>query len=189
MFNGSDLNGEKEKTLLNFSTTEDRASLFEDQELIFSPRQKKKTQHKSLKKGINLKNGQLNFRIVGYQGTHNISVLDLVHYIPFSRLKAAAKKFLKYSGIKKKRKKDRIRKKHSNMAKKRTLPMTMEPQFDFQPEGPDQKKQHQPQSVLGSNFVKIYPLGNIESHPEMVEFELLDLDHVWAMGPSTRFVV
>ena len=89
MFNGSDLNEEKEKTLLNFSTTEDRASLFEDQdsdkELFFSPRQKKKTQHKSLKKGINLKNGQLNFRIVGYQGTHNISVLDLVHYIPFSR--------------------------------------------------------------------------------------------------------
>ena len=97
MFNGFDLNGEKEKTLLNFSTTEDRASLFEDQELVCSPRQKKKTQHKSLNKGINLKNGQLNFRIVGYQGTHNISVLDLVHYIPFSRLKAAAKKFLKHS--------------------------------------------------------------------------------------------
>ena len=58
------------------------------------------------------------------------------------------------------------------MAKKRTLSMSMEPQFDFQPEGPDQKKQHQPQSVLGSNFVKINPLGNIESHPEVVDFEL-----------------
>ncbi len=107
MLNGSDFNGEKEKTLVNFSTTEDCASLFEDQdsdrELFYSPRQKKKTQHKSLKKGINLKNGQINFCIVGYQGTHNISVLDLVHYIPFSRLKAAAKKFLKHSGIKKKR--------------------------------------------------------------------------------------
>jgi hypothetical protein len=113
MFNGSDLNGEKEKTLLNFSTTEERASLFEgDRELFDSPRQKKKTQqHKSLKKGINLKNGQLNFRIVGYQGTHNISVLDLVHYIPFSRLKAAAKKFLKHSGIKKKRKRRSNKKK------------------------------------------------------------------------------
>ena len=110
MFNGS-LNGEKEKTLLNFSTTKDCASLFEDQELIFSPRQKKKTQQKSLKKGINLTNGQLNFRIVGYQGTHNISVLDLVHYIPFSRLKAAAKKFLKHSGIKKKRKRRSNKKK------------------------------------------------------------------------------
>jgi hypothetical protein len=75
------------------------------------------------------------------------------------------------------------------MAKKRTLSMTMEPQFDFQPEGPDQKKQNQLQCVLGSNFVRNNPLGNIESHPEMVEFELLDLDHLWAMGPSTRFVV
>jgi hypothetical protein len=112
MFNGSDLNGEKEKTLLNFSTTEERASLFEgDRELFDSPRQKKKTQQKSLKKGINLTNGQLNFRIVGYQGTHNISVLDLVHYIPFSRLKAAAKKFLKHSGIKKKRKRRSNKKK------------------------------------------------------------------------------
>jgi hypothetical protein len=112
MFNGSDLNGEKEKTLLNFSTTEERASLYEgDIELFPSPRQKKKTQQKSLKKGINLTNGQLNFRIVGYQGTHNISVLDLVHYIPFSRLKAAAKKFLKHSGIKKKRKRRSNKKK------------------------------------------------------------------------------
>jgi hypothetical protein len=111
MFNGSDLNGEKEKTLLNFSTTEERASLYEgDRELFPYPRQKKKTQQKSLKKGINLTNGQLNFRIVGYQGTHNISVLDLVHYIPFSRLKAAAKKFLKHSGIKKKRKRSKKKK-------------------------------------------------------------------------------
>jgi hypothetical protein len=86
--------------------------LFEgDRELFDSPRQKKKTQQKSLKKGINLTNGQLNFRIVGYQGTHNISVLDLVHYIPFSRLKAAAKKFLKHSGIKKKRKRRSNKKK------------------------------------------------------------------------------
>ena len=111
MFNGS-LNGEKEKTLLNFSTTEERASLYEgDRELFPSPRQKKKTQQKSLKKGINLTNGQLNFRIVGYQGTQNISVLDLVHYIPVSRLKAAAKKFLIHSGIKKKRKRTSNKKK------------------------------------------------------------------------------
>jgi hypothetical protein len=59
MFNGSDFTEKKKKTLLNFSTIEDRASLFEDQdsdrELFYSPRQKKKTQHKSLKKGINLK--------------------------------------------------------------------------------------------------------------------------------------
>jgi hypothetical protein len=50
------------------------------------------------------KNWQICFHIAGYQGTDNISVLDLVHYMPVSRLKAAAKKFLKHSGIKKERK-------------------------------------------------------------------------------------
>jgi hypothetical protein len=50
---------------------------------------------------------------VGYQGTHNISVLGLIHYIPFSRLKAAAKKFLKHSGIKKKRKRKSNKKKNT----------------------------------------------------------------------------
>ena len=103
MFSGSNI--EKENKLLEFSTTEERASLIEDfdRELLFSPRQKKKNTKKRFKKGIDLKNGQICFHIAGYQGTHNISVLDLVH-IPFSRLKAAAKKFLKHSGIKKKRK-------------------------------------------------------------------------------------
>ena len=107
MFSGSKI--EKENILLEFSTTEERASLIEDQdsdrEYLFSPRQKKKNPKKSFKKRIDLKNGQIFFHIAGYQGTTNISVLHLVHYIPFSRLKAAAKKFLKHSGMKKKRKK------------------------------------------------------------------------------------
>jgi hypothetical protein len=111
MFSGSNI--EKENKLLEFSTTEERASLIEDfdRELLFSPRQKKKIPQKSVKKGIDLKNGQICFHIAGYQGTHNISVLDLVHYIPFSRLKAAAKKFLKHSGVKKKRKRRTNKKK------------------------------------------------------------------------------
>ena len=111
MFSGSNI--EKENKLLEFSTTEERASLIEDfdRELLFSPRQKKKNPQKSVKKGIDLKNGQICFHIAGYQGTHNISVLDLVHYIPFSRLKAAAKKFLKHSGVKKKRKRRTNKKK------------------------------------------------------------------------------
>jgi hypothetical protein len=111
MFSGSNI--EKENILLEFSTTEERASLIEvfDRELLFSPRQKKKIPQKSVKKGIDLKNGQICFHIAGYQGTHNISVLDLVHYIPFSRLKAAAKKFLKHSGVKKKRKRRTNKKK------------------------------------------------------------------------------
>jgi hypothetical protein len=70
-----------------------------DRKSFISPRLKKKTLKKSVKKRINLKNGKTNFCIVGYQGTHNISNSHLVHYIPFSRLIAAAKKILKHSGI------------------------------------------------------------------------------------------
>jgi hypothetical protein len=77
----------------------------------------------------------------------------------------------------------------NGQTKKRTLSMTIGPQFDFQPERPDQKKQQQSQNVLSSDLVIINPLGKVESHPEVVEFELLDLNQVWAMGPSTRFVV
>ncbi len=65
----------------------------------------------------------------------------------------------------------------------------MEPQFDLQSEGSDQKKQNQLQNVLSSNLVIINSLGKVEGHPEVVEFEFLDLDLVWAMGPNTRFVV
>lgn len=38
-------------------------------------------------------------------------------------------------------------------------------------------------------MVKIKPLGKVEGHPNLIEFELLDLHQVWAMGPSTHFVV
>jgi hypothetical protein len=113
MSSGSNI--EKENILLEFSTTKDRASLFEDQdfdrEYLFSLRQKNKNPKKCFKKRIDLKNGQICFHIAGYQGTHNISVLDLVHCIPFSRLKAASKKFFKHSGVKKKRKKRTNKKK------------------------------------------------------------------------------
>ncbi len=67
--------------------------------------------------------------------------------------------------------------------------MMMELQFDLQSEGSNQKKQNQPQNVLGSNLVIINPLGKVEGHPEVVEFEFLDLDQVWPMGPNTHFVV
>ncbi len=42
---------------------------------------------------------------------------------------------------------------------------------------------------MGSNLVIINPLDEVKAIPKMVEFELLDLDQVWAMGPNTRFVV
>jgi hypothetical protein len=68
MFNGSDLNEVKEKILLNFPTTEDHASLLEDQdsdrELFILQERKRRPNIRVSKKGINLKNGKLNFRIV-----------------------------------------------------------------------------------------------------------------------------
>jgi hypothetical protein len=63
MSSGSNI--EKENILLEFSTTDDRASLFEDQdfdrEYLFSPRKKKKNPQKRFKKEIDLKNGQIFF--------------------------------------------------------------------------------------------------------------------------------
>jgi hypothetical protein len=67
--------------------------------------------------------------------------------------------------------------------------MTMEPQVDFQPEGPNQKKARSTTNVFGSNLFKSKPLGKVEGHPKLIEFELVDLHQVWAMGPSTHFVV
>jgi hypothetical protein len=77
--------------------------------------------------------------------------------------------------------------KHSNMASGQTKKRTLS-QLDFQPLEPDFKKQNQPQNVLGSNLVIINPLEEVKAHHKMVEFELIDLDQVWAMGPNTRFV-
>jgi hypothetical protein len=83
----------------------------------------------------------------------------------------------------------------ANGQKKRPLSMmTVEPQFDFQSEEPlwrqkQQHKQQQQQNVFGSNFVRHYPVEPVPGHPKVVEFQFLDLDQVWAMGPNTRFVV
>ena len=70
----------------------------------------------------------------------------------------------------------------------------VDPQFDFQSEEPlwRQQQDHIPpqqQNVFGSNFVRHYPVAPIVGHPKYVEFQLSDLDQVWAMGPNTRFVV
>ena len=59
----------------------------------------------------------------------------------------------------------------------------------FNQRDPIRKKQNQQQNVFGSNLVKSKPLGKVEGHPKLIEFELVDLHQVWAMGPSTHFVV
>ncbi len=59
----------------------------------------------------------------------------------------------------------------------------------FNQRDPIRKKQNKQQNVFGSNLVKSKPLGKVEGHPKLIEFELVDLHQVWAMGPSTHFVV
>jgi hypothetical protein len=65
---------------LEFSTTKDSASLFKDIS-VFSKTEREKSHEECQKRNI-FKKGQICFNTAGYQETHNISVLDLVHYIP-----------------------------------------------------------------------------------------------------------
>jgi hypothetical protein len=56
------------------------------------------------KKKFQVKNGHIVFHIAGYPGVQSIHISDIIHCIPFAKLKVAAKKFLKRSGVKRKRK-------------------------------------------------------------------------------------
>jgi len=104
------------KLLLNFSTTEDRATLlnspdFEEEEekeqdnsnTLLSLKEKY-INKKGSKKKLQVKNGHVVVHIAGYPGVQSINISDLIHCIPFAKLKVAAKKFLKRLGVKRKRK-------------------------------------------------------------------------------------
>jgi hypothetical protein len=106
----------EKKLLLNFSTTEDRATLlnspdFEEEEekeqdnsnTLLSLKEKYINKQVSKKK-LQVKNGHVVFHIAGYPGVQSIHISDIIHCIPFAKLKVAAKKFLKRSGVKRKRK-------------------------------------------------------------------------------------
>ena len=109
----------EKKLLLNFSTTEDRATLlnspdFEEEEeeeekeqdnnnTLLSLKQKYINKQVSKKK-FQVKNGHIVVHIAGYPGVQSIHISDIIHCIPFAKLKVAAKKFLKRSGVKRKRK-------------------------------------------------------------------------------------
>jgi hypothetical protein len=104
------------KLILNFSHTEDRASLLnshpdsekeEDEDKGFLTFQRKYKNNKVSQKKFQVKNGQIAFHIAGYPGVQIINISELTHFIPFAKLKAGAKKFLKHSGVKKKRRKKR----------------------------------------------------------------------------------
>jgi hypothetical protein len=108
----------EKKLLLNFSTTEDRATLLnspdseeeEEEEkeqdnnnTLLSLKQKYINKQVSKKK-FQVKNGHIVVHIAGYPGVQSINISELIHCIPFAKLKVAAKKFLKRSGVKRKRK-------------------------------------------------------------------------------------
>ena len=77
----------------------------------------------------------------------------------------------------------------ATLPKKRDLSTMMDPQFEFPEEIPDWRQQGGKQKVMGTNFIQIKPYYELQQPPKVIEFELLDLDHYWAMGPNTRFRV
>jgi hypothetical protein len=113
MSNSFDFKKEK-KILLNFSTTEDGATLLnspdsEEEEKegdnnTFLSLKGKYINKKVSKKKFQVKNGHIVFNIAGYPGVQSINISDLIYCIPFAKLKVAAKKFLKRAGVKRKRK-------------------------------------------------------------------------------------
>ena len=100
---------EERKPLLKYSETQERATLVDtEEEESMSPRRRKSGKRKkgSKRRGVRVNKGKLAIRIAGYQGSPHFSASELIHFIPLSKLKAAARKVLKRSGrdLKKKRK-------------------------------------------------------------------------------------
>ena len=115
----------EKKPLLNFSTTEDRATLLNSPDSEEEEEEKEKEDNNNTflslngkyinkqvsKKKFQVKNGHIVVHIAGYPGVQSIHISDIIHCIPFAKLKVAAKKFLKRSGVKRKRKKKKTLKK------------------------------------------------------------------------------
>ncbi len=194
--------------MLKFSTTEERATI---SDIKFKPevssslsslkKKKKKSSQtvdkKKFKRGLQVKEGQIALHIAGYPGIQVLSATELIHCIPINKIKVAAEKFLKRTGVKKRRERKRINhkvmnkdsKKMAMLPKKRDLSTMMDPQFEFPEEIPDWRQHGNKQKVMGTNFIKIKPYYEWQQPPKVIEFQLLDLDHYWAMGPNTRFKV
>ena len=51
------------------------------------------------KQTVRLTKGRLSLRVAGFQGTHRLAPSALVRYIPLNKLKLAAKKVLRASGV------------------------------------------------------------------------------------------
>ena len=97
----------KEKNLLEYSETQNRATLvdFEDEndQEDFSVEKKKNQKNKQSKKkqrkGLTVNNGKIVLRIPGYRGIQSLAVSELVHFIPISKLKVAGNKLIRKLGV------------------------------------------------------------------------------------------
>jgi hypothetical protein len=106
------------KPLLNFSETQERASLidtdFEEDSMARKRKGRKSKKGKRVlvgikRKGVKLNKGRLKIRVAGYQGVQSLTASELVRHIPLSKLRAAAKKVLKRSGAGKTKRKGKKR--------------------------------------------------------------------------------
>ena len=118
MFN--ELNPTEHKSLLNYLDTDERATLvdIESDSDSMSPRRRRRSKRKSSRrrktvrrglKGVRVTKGRINLKIAGYSGIQKLGASELIHYIPLSKLKAAAKRVLKRAGVKKTRQRRRRR--------------------------------------------------------------------------------
>jgi hypothetical protein len=112
---------QERKPLLNYSESEERASLFQSEDSM-PPGRKRRSKSKKGKrkytglKGVKFIKGKVALRISGYKGISKLSASDLVRYIPLAKLRAAGKKIL---GKSKKSKKRRIKKKGKRRSQRR----------------------------------------------------------------------
>lgn len=107
------------KPFLNFSESKERASLVDSEfDSEFMPSTKsglqRKKQNKSAKKNISVTSGKVFLRVPGYSGIQKLIASSLIPFIPVRKLKLAAKKVLKRSGVAKKIKRRKNKNKNKN---------------------------------------------------------------------------
>jgi len=108
--------------IVDYSEIKERAQLFdvfsqegsereeessEKDETIVELNKKQRKAIKKRRKGINVVQGFVYLKLVGFQGKHRLSAAQLVSYIPLKVIKKAGAKILKSQGIKRKRRKPR----------------------------------------------------------------------------------
>jgi hypothetical protein len=107
------------KPLINYSNNQERANLIDNNfDSLMTSRKGRKGRKKGRKgskryrglkpaKGVRVSKGKVVLRIAGFSGLQKLGASELIRFVPLTKLKLAAKKFLKRSGkktIKKKRK-------------------------------------------------------------------------------------